>query len=330
MGKLPGFNDAGLPRRSFLSGQDPRYRTRFWMQTPMFLRRGGKDVRTSAPGHLHSWVIKADKESKAFRANPDRPRLWLKKADRIVPISERTSGTLHRGDVVAISFTVTYHVNMVNWFAQFHPMDIIVLKDGDVDAMDYSAPALDLHSCPPPSFDAIPEEDCKFYDYRITAGLTGYDNARSDAPADDMLDVQHTTTPVDAGEGIMAESAIVGPIEDGEVGGLQDGDGVCLDESMEVDDSGRAVPLVDADATGLGDQGKQVYFLRARGSDRRRAGFDIVEMDGRDGDQLVEDFVDVTAQEEPAEQEEEKRGTRAGAGRAVRATRKRNCALLAA
>ena len=68
---------------------------------------------------------------------------------------------LQKGDVVAVSFTVTYHVSSVNWFAQFHPADLVVVKAGDLDATDYSAPALDLHSRPPPSLNDIPEEDCK-------------------------------------------------------------------------------------------------------------------------------------------------------------------------
>ncbi|PIL26241.1 hypothetical protein GSI_11997 [Ganoderma sinense ZZ0214-1] len=149
---LPGFNARTVPRRAYLSGQDVRYRTRFWMQTPMFLRKGAQKEPSIATGHLHPWVVEADKQSKGFRGNPDRPRVWVKDGDDIVPISEREPGTLQRGDVVALSFTVTYHITTSNWFPQFHPADIIVLQSGDGDVPDYSAPEIDLYSRPPPSF----------------------------------------------------------------------------------------------------------------------------------------------------------------------------------
>ena len=140
-----------LPHRGYLSGHELRYRGRFWMQTPMFLRRGSKDGTVAPPKYLHDWVLRGDRESKFFRANPDRPRVWVKAGDHIVPIADTTPNTLQRGDAAAFSFTVTYHATSVNWFPMFHPADIIVLKRGEADSGDYSAPALGLHSLPPPS-----------------------------------------------------------------------------------------------------------------------------------------------------------------------------------
>ena len=151
------FNPAGLPRRSYLSGQDARFRSKFWMQTPMFVRRNGTEHREPAPSHLHEWVIQADRESKTFKANPDRPRVWVKVGNETRPIKQCTPKSLQRGDAVAMSFTVTYHITGTNWFPQFHPADIVVLKSSQGDATDYSAPALGLHSLPPPSF-SVSEE----------------------------------------------------------------------------------------------------------------------------------------------------------------------------
>ncbi|KAI1782643.1 hypothetical protein LXA43DRAFT_905156 [Ganoderma leucocontextum] len=149
---VSGFNPVELERRSYLSGREPKFRNRFWMQTPMFLRRGPQEARLPAPTHLHPWIVRGDQESKVFRANPDRPRVWEKVDEEILPIGERGSKNLQRGDVVGVSFTVTYHLTSVNWFAQFHPADIVLLKTSDGDATDYSAPALNLHNRPPPSF----------------------------------------------------------------------------------------------------------------------------------------------------------------------------------
>ena len=152
MTKVKDFNPAGLPRRSYLSGQDARFRSKFWMQTPMFIRRLGTEHRDTAPAHLHEWVVQADRESKSFKANPDRPRVWVKVDDETRPIKTCTPSSLQRGDLVTVSFTVTYHTTGTNWFPQFHPADIVVLKASQGDATDYSAPAMGLHERPPPSF----------------------------------------------------------------------------------------------------------------------------------------------------------------------------------
>ena len=153
MRTVTGFNPGGLPRRAYLSGQEVKFRSKFWMQTAMFLQRGSNETRVPPPSYLHPWVTRGDEDSKIFRANPDRPRVWVKEEDGIVPISEREPKHLQRGNVVAMSFTVTYHVTSVHWFAQFHPVDIVVLKPSDFDATDYSAPVMNLYNRPPPSFD---------------------------------------------------------------------------------------------------------------------------------------------------------------------------------
>lgn len=148
-----------LPRRPYLSGHEVRYRSKFWMQTPMFVRRGPKDKKLAPPKYLHDWVLKGDQESRIFRANPDRPRVWVKTEGHIVPIADTKPNTLQRGDVVAFSFTVTYHATSVNWFPMFHPADIVVLKRADGDSGDYSAPALGLYSLPPPSLTDIDDDE---------------------------------------------------------------------------------------------------------------------------------------------------------------------------
>ena len=171
MASLPEFNVGKLPRREYLSGREEKYRSRFWMQTPIFLRRGPREERAAPPVHLHEWVKQIHKDSSVFKANPDRPRIWLKDGDDIKPIAERTPPTLLRGDIVALSFTVTYHLTSVNWFAQFHPAEIIVLKPWDGDATDYSAPTMDLYSRPPPVFDMLGGDDGEWISLIIDKAL---------------------------------------------------------------------------------------------------------------------------------------------------------------
>ena len=123
------------------------------MQTPVFLKRTGGEGRTMTPGYLHEWVVQADRGSKVFRANPDRPRIWTMDGSTTIPIGDREPGCLQRGDVVAVSFTITYHITSSNWFPQFHPADIVVLKAGNGDLTDYDAPEIGLYNRPPPKID---------------------------------------------------------------------------------------------------------------------------------------------------------------------------------
>lgn len=152
MGKVEGFNPTNLPRRPYLSGKEEKYRSRFWMQTPMFIWKAVDAERPPPLTYLHPWVLEAEKRSKGFRANPDRPRVWMRDGDVTVPVEDREYGPLQKGDIVALSFTVTYHITRSNWFPQFHPADIVVLQMTEGDPTDYSAPTIDLYSRPPPSW----------------------------------------------------------------------------------------------------------------------------------------------------------------------------------
>ena len=121
----------------------------------MFLRKSQSGVQEAEVAHLHPWVVKGDRQSKVFGANPDRPRIWMSDGEETVPVGNREFGPLQRGDVVAMSFTVTYHVTGSNWFPQFHPADIVVLWSSEGDPTDYSAPTLGLHGRPAPVFEVV-------------------------------------------------------------------------------------------------------------------------------------------------------------------------------
>ncbi|PIL23937.1 hypothetical protein GSI_13688 [Ganoderma sinense ZZ0214-1] len=170
MKTVKGFNSTSLPRRSYMSGQDPKYRSRFWMQTPIFLRRE-PDKDGANIDHLHPWVVQADHQSKLFRANPDRPRVWVKDGDKILPISECDPSVLQRGDLVAISFTITYHITKTNWFLQYHPVDVLVLRQTEGDPTDYSSPTLDLTSRPAPTLKQVTYVDSDSDDERPSKRL---------------------------------------------------------------------------------------------------------------------------------------------------------------
>ncbi|PIL31864.1 hypothetical protein GSI_06568 [Ganoderma sinense ZZ0214-1] len=209
MSSLDAFNPGSLPRRQFLSGQDAKYRARFWLQTPMFLRKGPNDDNSDAMPHLHPWVLKAAKESKGFKGNPDRPRIWVKEGKKVTTIGERDPGYLVRGDVVAFSFTVTYHITGTNWFPQFHPADIVVMKTGTGDPTDYSAPEIGLYNLPPPCMDEVDDDE---------GGSKGRNDGSGNVQAEKVVE-SHESVPMDE---VDADSRSSGTMGSPEVEGRQE------------------------------------------------------------------------------------------------------------
>ncbi|KAI1783915.1 hypothetical protein LXA43DRAFT_1067229 [Ganoderma leucocontextum] len=178
------FNPDKVQRRSYLSGED--------------------EGRNPPPSHLHPWIIRADEESNILRANPDRARVRGQVGDELLPISERTPNSLQRGDPVPVSFTVTYHVTAMSWSAQFHSADIVVLKAGDGDATNYTnAPALGLQSRPPPTLNAVTEENFDMEDgqYHETEGQGG--ESIVEASGMEGILVQPSGTSIGGEEGVQ-------------------------------------------------------------------------------------------------------------------------------
>ena len=138
--RQPGTGISTKVRRDFMSGREARFSAKFWMQTPMFLpAAGGKKI--PPPAHLHPWVIAADKASYAFKANPRPPTVYGRRNGVPVPINECEPNRLCAGDVVAITFNVVYQVTDKDWFPQYQPVEVYVLKQAATDSLsEYEAP----------------------------------------------------------------------------------------------------------------------------------------------------------------------------------------------
>ena len=110
-----------------MSGTEPRFTAKFWMQCPMFLQVAGSS-KPPPPVHLHPWVIAADKASYSYRANPRPPVVYGRKNGVPVPIEECEPNCLQPGDVIAFTFTLAYILTDKEWYPQYQPVEIYVLK----------------------------------------------------------------------------------------------------------------------------------------------------------------------------------------------------------
>ncbi|KAI0723576.1 hypothetical protein C8Q76DRAFT_794500 [Earliella scabrosa] len=125
MQTVPGFNPSGVERRIGGRGRERGVNYRFWMRTPMFLRVDEGQQKPACPGHLHEWVRQADKESRMYRANPNRPCIRSIEGGRLRDISQSMPNTLEYGDVVAITFMVSYVEGRFDWYPHYHLLDVI-------------------------------------------------------------------------------------------------------------------------------------------------------------------------------------------------------------
>ena len=114
-------------RREFMSGKDTRFSSKFWMQSPMFLPASGTK-KGPPPENVHPWVTDADRASYAYRANPRPPAVYGRRKGAAVPIRECDPPSLCAGDVVAITFNVTYQFTDKDWFPLYQPVEVYVLK----------------------------------------------------------------------------------------------------------------------------------------------------------------------------------------------------------
>ena len=134
-------------RREFMSGTESRFTAKFWMQCPMFLPVVAS-VKPPPPAHLHPWVIAADRASYSYRANPRPPVVYGRKNGLPVPIQDCQPDHLCPGDVVAVTFTVAYLLTNKEWYPQYQPVEIYVLKSSvQLDAYEYDTSA---HTRTPP------------------------------------------------------------------------------------------------------------------------------------------------------------------------------------
>ena len=134
-------------RREFMSGAEPRFTAKFWMQSPMFLQVASS-AKPPPPSHLHPWVIAADKASYSYRANPRPPVLYGRRDGLPVPIEECQPSHLCSGDVVAVTFTVAYILTEKEWYPQYQPVEVYVLKQSMQNNLYDTSPCI---RAPPPT-----------------------------------------------------------------------------------------------------------------------------------------------------------------------------------
>ncbi|KAI0683479.1 hypothetical protein C8Q76DRAFT_570374, partial [Earliella scabrosa] len=139
----PDFNPRCVPRRGSQSGVSTQ-QNRFWMRTPMFVRRTRGEGDVPCPAHIHDWVRKAAETSTMYRPNPARPVIRAVENGRLKDIENAHPNYLQFGDAVALTFMVAYIEGRFDWYPQYHVVDIVRVEASDSDEFGrFAIPTID-------------------------------------------------------------------------------------------------------------------------------------------------------------------------------------------
>ncbi len=166
MEKYPGFNPASLLRRKWQGGiAGPQHR--FWMRSPMFLRFPENEPKPVPPRNVHRWVQIAHEKSHLYIANPACPAVRSIEAGRLKHISKCSPTFLEYGDVVTVTFMMTYVEGRFDWYPQYHIVDVVRVRHSVFHTSAVSArmtaPSIDTSIRAALSDGEIIDGDCAYF-----------------------------------------------------------------------------------------------------------------------------------------------------------------------
>ncbi len=98
---------------------------RFFLRTPMFFHYQSRGARPRIPGRLHPWVRAAHARTRAYRANPNPPRVRAIEQNEIRDIADCEKKKLEYGDVVGLVFSIIFAESPTNWGPVYLVTDVI-------------------------------------------------------------------------------------------------------------------------------------------------------------------------------------------------------------
>ncbi|EIW63226.1 uncharacterized protein TRAVEDRAFT_87590, partial [Trametes versicolor FP-101664 SS1] len=126
---VAGFNKGSKDRRTWQDGTGAdRPNSYYVFSSQVFVKRVGvtKHREANIDYELHPWIAAVTKGPKTeYFANPDRPKLLEPYGGKLRNIKDSDSPQLKKGDVVWISFSVSFLLGGDTWTTNFTPFEII-------------------------------------------------------------------------------------------------------------------------------------------------------------------------------------------------------------
>ena len=96
------------------------------MSAPVFSRKSAfNSVDDPLLYKLHPRIATVLEEDKKLVANPKKPSILAYKHDELCQVEDSHMGPLQKGDIVWVSFTLSYAIGCKDWCPEVKPMEII-------------------------------------------------------------------------------------------------------------------------------------------------------------------------------------------------------------
>lgn len=93
----------------------------------MFLRRTKKTEKLARepPFKLHAWIEQALEGNDEYVVNPQRPSVMAYENGQLIDIGDSNPPRLVPGDLIWISFAVTFSIGLSSWGPKFRPIELV-------------------------------------------------------------------------------------------------------------------------------------------------------------------------------------------------------------
>lgn len=130
------FNKHGKPKRNWQTAENPTTNHRYVATAKLFMRKTPFNVAANIPYKVHPWLqAVGDDPASRWMPNKDRPNLFhFQSTDspRFLQV-DYGKGGLQKGDILWMSFIVTFSMRAQGWSTGLMPLDII--RVGKLDGL---------------------------------------------------------------------------------------------------------------------------------------------------------------------------------------------------
>ena len=121
------FNPDSREQRDYQVPSDSGTNGRFFISSPLFVKRTTLNrSKPSAVGRtLHPWIGEALKVNGRWMANPELPRILVYQNDSLTNLADDSEPRLKAGDVIWMSFTLTFSIGPMFWAPEYRPIELV-------------------------------------------------------------------------------------------------------------------------------------------------------------------------------------------------------------
>jgi hypothetical protein len=108
------------------------------MNSPLFIRQTPHNRNIKISYTIHDWIADALRSNTMWMPNPDRPHLMLYDGNVLGDaLKDNPDFQFERGDIVWVSFTVSFTCNASSWGPDIRPIELVRVGKDPFAGNDY-------------------------------------------------------------------------------------------------------------------------------------------------------------------------------------------------